>query len=367
MSSPLADFKARTESTVARAWQERGPLAWALSPLAAVFAAVSGARRAAFAAGWLKSVRVGVPVVVVGNVTVGGTGKTPTVIALVEALRAAGYSPGVVSRGYGAKIDRPTPVTPATPARACGDEPLLIARRTGVPVWVSPERVAAAQALCAAHRDVDVIVSDDGLQHYRLARDFELVVFDHRLGGNGFLLPAGPLREPLSRHRDATLINNPFERALPDWPNTFALKLEPGEAWHLANPALRRPLAQFGASAAAGTTSGTTAGTTAGTTVTAQAPQRLAAAAGIGSPERFFATLRAAGLAPQTLPLPDHYDYTSNPFAEIDADAILVTEKDAVKLGAWNDARIWVVPVEAALDHRLITLVVEKLRGRPSA
>ncbi|NIE68850.1 tetraacyldisaccharide 4'-kinase [Burkholderia sp. Ax-1719] len=357
MSTPLADFKARTESTIARAWQERGPLAWVLSPLAAVFAAVSGARRAAFAAGWLKSVRVGVPVVVVGNVTVGGTGKTPTVIALVEALRAAGYSPGVVSRGYGAKIERPTAVTASTSARACGDEPLLIARRTGVPVWVSPDRVAAAQALCAAHRDVDVIVSDDGLQHYRLVRDFELVVFDHRLGGNGFLLPAGPLREPLSRHRDATLINNPFERALPDWPNTFALKLEPGEAWHLANPALRRPLAQFGTGQSGANSANTTN----------SAPQRLVAAAGIGSPERFFATLRAAGLAPQTLPLPDHYDYTSNPFADIDADAILVTEKDAVKLGAWNDARIWVVPVQAALDHRLITLVVEKLRGRPSA
>ncbi|MBB3002034.1 tetraacyldisaccharide 4'-kinase [Paraburkholderia tropica] len=348
MSGPFADLKARVETDLAQAWQHRGKLAWALTPLAAVFAAVSGARRAAFAAGWLKRVRVGVPVVVVGNVTVGGTGKTPTVIALVEALRAAGYTPGVVSRGYGAKIDRPTPVNADTPARACGDEPLLIARRTGVPVWVSPDRVGAAQALCTAHADVDVIVSDDGLQHYRLARDFELVVFDHRLGGNGFLLPAGPLREPLSRHRDATLVNNPFTRTLPDWPNTFALKLEPGDAWHLANPGLRRPLAQFAQ-------------------VAGQPPLRLVAAAGIGSPERFFATLRAAGLAPHTLPLPDHYDYASNPFADVAADAILVTEKDAVKLGSWNDARIWVVPVEAALDHRLITLVVEKLRGRPSA
>ncbi|MDR3096798.1 MAG: tetraacyldisaccharide 4'-kinase [Paraburkholderia sp.] len=350
MSGPVADLKARAEAGLAREWQQRGALAWALTPLAAVFAAVSGARRTAYAAGWLKAVRVGAPVVVVGNVTVGGTGKTPTVIALVEALRAAGFTPGVVSRGYGAKVPRPTPVTAATPARACGDEPLLIARRTGVPVWVSPDRVAAAQALCAAHRDVDVIVSDDGLQHYRLARDVELVVFDHRLGGNGFLLPAGPLREPLSRRRDATLVNNPFERALPDWPNTFALKLEPGEAWHLANPALRRPLAQFAAQSAPG-----------------QPPQHIVAAAGIGSPERFFATLRAAGLAPQTLALPDHYDYSANPFSEVAADVILVTEKDAVKLGAWNDARIWVVPVEAALDHRLITLVVEKLRGRPSA
>lgn len=366
MSGPVSSLKERLEAQFAQAWQRRGALAWALTPLAAVFAAVSGARRAAFAAGWLKRVRVGVPVVVVGNVTVGGTGKTPTVIALVEALRAAGFSPGVVSRGYGAKIDRPTPVTPDTPARLSGDEPLLIARRTGVPVWVSPDRVAAATALCGAHRDIDVIVSDDGLQHYRLARDVEIVVFDHRLGGNGFLLPAGPLREPLSRRRDATLVNNPFERTLPAWPNTFALKLEPGDAWHLANPALRRPLAQFAADAA---TPGQGARITSDKPAKpgSQAAPRIVAAAGIGSPERFFATLRAAGLAPQTMPLPDHYAYATNPFADVTADAILVTEKDAVKLGAWNDARIWVVPVEAALDHRLITLVVEKLRGRSSA
>ncbi|RQH09929.1 tetraacyldisaccharide 4'-kinase [Paraburkholderia dinghuensis] len=344
----MSGLASRIESRLAHEWQRRGPLAWALTPIAAVFAAVSAARRAAYSRGWLKTVRVSVPVVVVGNVTVGGTGKTPTVIALVEGLRAAGFTPGVVSRGYGAKVERPTPVTSATPARLAGDEPLLIARRTGAPVWVSPDRVAAAQALCAAHSDVDVIVSDDGLQHYRLVRDVELVVFDHRLGGNGFLLPAGPLREPLSRRRDATLINNPFERRLPPWPNTFALKLEPGDAWHLANPGLRRPLAQFA-------------------TEPGQREQRLVAAAGIGSPERFFATLRGAGLAPQTLPLPDHYAFTTSPFADIKADAILVTEKDAVKLGTLNDARIWVVPVEAALDHRLITLVVEKLRGRPSA
>ena len=344
----MSGLASRIETRLAHEWQRRGPLAWALTPFAAVFAAVSGARRAAYALGWLKTVRVAVPVVVVGNVTVGGTGKTPTVIALVEALRSAGFTPGVVSRGYGAKVERPTPVTAATPARKAGDEPLLIARRTGAPVWVSPERVAAAQALCAAHPDVDVIVSDDGLQHYALARDFELVVFDHRLGGNGFLLPAGPLREPLSRRRDGTLVNNPFDRTLPPWPDTFALKLEPGDAWHLANPGLRRPLSQFAAGPE-------------------EARPKIVAAAGIGSPERFFATLRGAGLTVQTMPLPDHYAFATNPFADLTADAILVTEKDAVKLGTSNDARIWAVPVEAALDHRLITLVVEKLRGRSSA
>ena len=338
----MSGLKARLEARLAREWQQRGPLAWALTPFACLFGAIAGARRATFSLGWRKAVRVGVPVVVVGNVTVGGTGKTPTVIALVDALRAAGFVPGVVSRGYGAKIKEPTQVTQASLATDAGHEPLLIARRTGAPVWVCPDRVAAALALCAAHPDVDVIVSDDGLQHYRLARDVELVVFDHRLGGNGFLLPAGPLREPLSRKRDATLINNPYERALPPWPNTWPLVLAPGDAWHLDSPELRRPLAQF-------------------------TSNRVLAAAGIGSPERFFATLRAAGLTPATRALPDHYAFSSNPFVDVDADSILITEKDAVKLTAWRDARIWVVPVEAALDHRLIALVVEKLRGRSPA
>ena len=338
----MSGLKSRIEARLAQEWQQRGPLAWALTPLACVFGAIAAARRAAFALGWLKTVQVHVPVVVVGNVTVGGTGKTPTVIALVDALRSAGFTPGVVSRGYGAKIVQPTAVTPATPATTAGDEPLLISRRTGAPVWVSPDRVAAARALRDAHPDVDVIVSDDGLQHYRLARDFELVVFDHRLGGNGFLLPAGPLREPLSRHRDATLVNNPYDRALPPWPDTFALTLAPGDAWHLDNPKLRRPLAQF-------------------------TGERVLAAAGIGAPERFFATLRAAGLSPATRALPDHYAFATNPFVDVDADTILITEKDAVKLGSWHDARIWVVPVEAALDHRLIALVVEKVRGRSPA
>ena len=339
----MADrIKARAEAYLTREWQRRGAFAWAMTPFACAFGAIAAIRRATFALGWRERVDVGVPIVVVGNVTVGGTGKTPTVIALVEALRAAGFTPGVISRGYGAEGSEPRHVTSASSPHLVGDEPVLIARRTSVPVWVSRDRVAAARALRTAHVDVDVIVSDDGLQHYRLARHAELVVFDQRLAGNGFFLPAGPLREPLSRRRDATLINNPFERALPPWPDTFALSLAPGDAWHLTEPALRRPLAQF-------------------------AGARLLAAAGIGAPERFFATLRAAGLTPITRALPDHYAFNDNPFVDDSVDAILVTEKDAVKLGAWRDARIWVVPVEATLPARLVALVVEKLRGRSPA
>jgi tetraacyldisaccharide 4'-kinase len=338
----LKNPRARLEHSLTRAWQRRGALAWALWPLSWVFGAAAALRRASFSLGWRRSERMGVPVVVVGNVTVGGSGKTPTVIALVNALRAAGFTPGVISRGYGARIGAPAAVTNTSDPALTGDEPLLIARRTGAPVWVCPDRVAAARALRAAHHNVDVIVSDDGLQHYRLARDVELVVFDHRLGGNGFLLPAGPLREPLSRKRDATLINSPYDRALPPWPATFALSLTPGDAWHLDNPQLRRPLAQF---------SGT----------------RVLAAAGIGAPERFFATLRAAGLSPSTRALPDHYAYCDNPFTTDSVDTILITEKDAVKCTPWRDARLWAVPVDATLDPRLVALVVEKLRGRTSA
>jgi tetraacyldisaccharide 4'-kinase len=340
--SRLAAAREKLEGHLIRSWQQRGMLAWLLWPFSLLFGALSALRRLAFRRGWLQIESVGVPVVVVGNVTVGGTGKTPTVIALVEALRAAGYFPGVISRGYGARIDTPRSVDARSSAAQAGDEPLLIAQRTGAPVWVCRDRPAAARALCAAHPQVDVILSDDGLQHYRLARQVELVVFDHRLGGNGFLLPAGPLREPLSRHRDATLINNPYAHGLPPWPDTYALSLTPGAAWRLTDPTQQRPLAHF-------------------------ASQRVLAAAGIGSPERFFALVRAAGLTPTTLPLPDHYAYADNPFALVNADAILITEKDAVKCAGWDDARIWVVPVQAVLAPRLIALVVEKIRGHSPA
>ncbi len=321
-----------------REWQRRGVLAYMLWPFSKLFYGVSALRRLMYTHSWRKSHHISVPILVVGNVTVGGTGKTPTVIALIDALRNAAFTPGVVSRGYGARIVQPIEVSPTSTPALTGDESLLIFRRTGVPVWVCPDRVAAARALVQAHREVDVIISDDGLQHYQLARDIELVVFDYRLAGNGFLLPAGPLREPLSRTRDATLINNSHQLSLPPWPSTFTLTLQPTDAWHLDNPNLRRPLAQF-------------------------AGKRVLAAAGIGAPERFFKTLRSSGLAPETRALPDHYAFNENPFITDIADAILITEKDAVKCKYWRDPRLWAVPVNAILDPRLITLVVEKLRG----
>jgi len=335
----MLNWNLHLERFLSREWQRRGLFAWSLLPLSLIFGLGVALRYASYAFGLRRAASISVPVVVVGNVTLGGSGKTPTVIALIKALRQAGFNPGVISRGYVARIRLPRAVSAQSTAAEVGDEPLLIAQRTGAPVWVCPNRVAAARALCAQHPDINLIISDDGLQHYRLARTVELVVFDQRLGGNNLLLPAGPLREPLSRRRDATLINCPPSYSLPNWPNTFALRLTSGAAWHLEHPDLRRPLSQF-------------------------TDKRILAAAGIGAPERFFASLRAQGLTlTETRALPDHFAYHTNPFADTSAEIILITEKDAVKCQGWRDARLWVVPVDATLDTRLLTLITEKVRG----
>ncbi len=335
----LKNWKLHLEHYVSREWQRRGLFSWALRPLSYLFGITAALRRASFTFGLRRVEHLSVPVIIVGNVTVGGTGKTPTVIALIDGLRRAGFNPGVISRGYGAQVKAPRAVSAQSDATEVGDEPLLIAQRTAAPVWVCPDRVAAARALCTTHPEVDLIISDDGLQHYRLARAVELVVFDQRLGGNGLFLPAGPLREPMSRRRDATLINGSSPHALPSWPNTFALNLTTGAAWHLDNPSLRRPLHQF-------------------------VDKRILAAAGIGEPERFFSTLRTQGLTlTATRALPDHFAYIANPFSDAAAEIILITEKDAVKCQGWCDARLWVVPVDATLDSRLLTLITEKVRG----
>ena len=348
------------ESTLTRAWLRRGPLACALWPVSLLFRALSGARAALYRAGVLKSARLPVPVVVVGNIFIGGTGKTPLAIWLVEALRAAGFTPGVISRGHGSDADRSASddpgagggareVTAASSPREAGDEPLLIARRAQCPVFVGRDRAAAGRALLAAHPKVDVLVADDGLQHYALRRDVEIVLFDGRGAGNGWLLPAGPLREPVSRRRDFTVVNAPAippELAAAVGGQPFRMQLAGGFAERLAQPGERVALP-------------------------ALAGQRIVAAAGIGNPGRFFSMLRAAGLDIAELPLPDHHDFLDDPFARVDADLILITEKDAVKCGQIeylkNDPRLWVVPVTAQLDAALAEQIVEKCRGCSTA
>ena len=337
-----------------------------LLPISWIFALAAGLRRAFYRYGLLRSVRLEVPVIVVGNLTVGGSGKTPLVIALVMALRAAGYRPGVISRGYGgahsATRDAPLEVTPASESEATtdpgrtGDEPLLIRRRTGAPVFVSADRPRAARALLAAHPDVNLIISDDGLQHYALARDIEIAVFDSRGAGNGRQLPAGPLREPLARAAGLTaLVHNGScdiaakigsHQGFPAW---HPMQIQTLPAYRLIDPAQTCAPAELGSRSLLGK------------------PGALTAVAGIGDPARFFRALRAFGLTIDEHPVPDHYALTHADLAAIQADVIVMTEKDALKCAAFNDARIWVLPVEAHIDVALTNLILEKLRGRQAA
>jgi tetraacyldisaccharide 4'-kinase len=328
--------RARLEATLTGAWTQRGALVRALLPLAALHAILAALRRALYRRGWLKSARLSVPVIVVGNVVAGGAGKTPVTLAVVEHLKTRGWRPGIISRGYGRTGGDCREVTPDADPRAVGDEPLLLRRRASVPVFVARRRAQAARALLAAHPGVDVLVCDDGLQHLPLARDVEIAVFDARGIGNGWLLPAGPLREPWPRPVDLVLQTEP----------AAALTLPPGAAFFQAQRALadaalradgtRVPLAELRG-------------------------QPLTALAGIARPEAFFTMLRAAGLTLEgTIALPDHYDFNSFQRLSDKAKILICTEKDAVKLwprqpGALAVPLLLDVPAAfcTALDERL--------------
>lgn len=320
------------EHFATRTWQRRGPAACLLLPLSALFAVIVGLRRLLFRSGVLRASRVGVPVIVVGNITVGGSGKTPFVIWLVDALRRRGFRPGVISRGYGRESDEIAEVFADSEPQAVGDEPLLIARRTAAPVFVGRDRVAAARALLAAHPACNLIVSDDGLQHYRLARDVELVVFDARGAGNGWLLPAGPLREPLARaHAAHAVIANG------DLPPRLRVRLasRPLYAMALAGAALTR------------LSDGHVAG------VETLQGRPLHAVAGIGNPQRFFEQLREAGLDVEAHAFPDHHAYRPADLDFGDGRAVLMTEKDGVKCAAFarqSGVDLWALRVDARLS-----------------
>ena len=310
-----------------RIWYAGAPGAWLL-PLSLLYRAVIGLRRAAYAAGLLKQTRVDVPVIVVGNLTVGGTGKTPLTAWLVARLLALGLRPGIATRGHGRRQGGALRVTPASTAAEVGDEPLLLARRTGVPVCVAARRAEAARQLRDA--GCDVVVCDDGLQHLALARDLAIVVVDAARGfGNGRRLPAGPLREPASRldRADLVVVNVAGGLAMPAGVGEGALRmhLEGELALPVAGKGSPRPLAGFRG-------------------------QRVHAVAGIGNPQRFFAQLRAAGLDFDARPWPDHHAFQAADITFADAAPVLMTEKDAVKCAAFAGERHWYVPVEATFD-----------------
>ncbi|MDP2793140.1 MAG: tetraacyldisaccharide 4'-kinase [Sulfurisoma sp.] len=324
------------------AWRGRGLLAWLLLPVGLLFFLAVAARRWLYRAGILQSERLPVPVVVIGNIVAGGAGKTPLTIFLACALRNAGWHPGVVSRGYGRGDEGVKKVGAGETALTVGDEPLLMFRRAACPVFVGRDRVAAARALLAAHPECDVILADDGLQHYRLARDVEIIVCDERGVMNGWPLPAGPLREPVSRLReaDALVQNGRCTAAAPGVP-VFRMDLE-GVLFHrLDDPAQTATAAEL-------------------------AGKRLHALAGIGDPRRFFDHLAALGLTCETHAFPDHHRYASADFL-LDGDAIVTTEKDAVKFPAELPLPVWVLPVEARIAPDLAQFVVERIDGRPPA
>ncbi|WP_295009169.1 tetraacyldisaccharide 4'-kinase [uncultured Dechloromonas sp.] len=326
-----------------RQWFERRrltPALWLFAPLAGIYAGLSRLNRF-----FARPTRLSVPVVVVGNITVGGAGKTPLTLWLAGQLRQRGWYPGVVSRGYGRAGDEVRAVHADSTPEAVGDEPLLIARRSGLPVWVGRRRAAAGQALLEAHPDVDVVLCDDGLQHHALARDVELAVFDARGAGNGWRLPVGPLREPLSRLAsvDAVVFNGTRSVAAGIPVPCFQMHLKPGRFYRLGDPLQTCPAEAL------------------------RARGRLHALAGIGNPERFFATLKALGLDCAAHPFPDHHRYTAADLAFAEGGILLMTEKDAVKCANLPVGEAWVLPVEAELPSALIDHIVEKLRGRQVA
>jgi tetraacyldisaccharide 4'-kinase len=325
---------------IERHWQSVTPVSALLYPLSLAYGVAAAAHRYTAA---LTQVRA--PVIVIGNVTVGGAGKTPLTLWLATALRERGLTPGIVCSGYGGSLRASRAVMPDSDPAKHGDEAVLLARRSGCEVWAGADRVAAANGLLAGTA-CDVVLCDDGLQHHALARDVEICVVDGARGvGNGWLLPAGPLREPVSRAGsvDAVVINGaPAHDSIAlistNTPR-FAMRLEGREFRNVLNPSQVAGAEHF-------------------------RDKHLHAVAGIGDPGRFFRHLQEMGLDFTAHPFPDHHPFAPSDFNFPGADAVLMTEKDAVKCGRFADENQWELPVDAALDSALADLVMRKLRAK---
>lgn len=330
----------------ARHWFRRSAVSAALLPFSWCYGLLFSLRRWLYRIGFLGCSRLPVPVVVVGNVVVGGTGKTPLVLKLAEELSTRGHRPGIVSRGWPGTVRGPAEVTADADPAAVGDEALLMSARGVAPVWIGRDRAETGRALLAAHPGVDVLIFDDGLQYHGLMRDVEVEVIDARGYGNGFLLPAGPLRERIPRAADFKVINLGQEQgqtagfgAISEkwWP----MRLVPagwfragGDGGRVDEQILRDAAKRSGA---------------------------LHAIAGIGNPQRFFDTLRSLGLDPREHPFPDHHLYVASELQLADAEWVLMTEKDAVKCTRFNDSRFLYLRVEAALDAAFLDSLCAKI------
>ncbi|WP_405220169.1 tetraacyldisaccharide 4'-kinase [Lentisalinibacter sediminis] len=319
-------------------WYGQGSGGLLLRPLGALFAFLVGLRRRLFAAGVLPRHRAGAPVIVVGNINVGGTGKTPLTLWLARRLAERGRQPGVISRGYGGEPGpRPLRVEPGSDPARVGDEALIFARHADCPVYVHPDRVAAARA--AVEAGADVIIADDGLQHYRLARDYEIAVVDFDRGlGNGRCLPAGPLREPPAR---LDTVDQVFSQGLTGIDHAIGFTLRPEGAVNVADD-LRRDLAEFSG-------------------------QAVYAIAGIGNPARFFRMLRDAGMKVIEHPLADHAEPSRQELDPPDTLPVFMTEKDAVKVTGRAGRRHWYVPVSVDIDAATADAFLERLDERLDA
>lgn len=339
----LAKLAAAIESR----WDRVGFANILLLPIGVLFQVVASVRRTAYSLGLFQSHRLPVPVVVVGNITAGGSGKTPVVLLLAEQLSAAGFRPGIISRGYGGSYTHPQEVLPTSAASNCGDEPLLMARRALCPVWIGRDRVAVGKALLERHPQVNVLICDDGLQHYRLQRDIEVVVLDRRGLRNGLPLPAGPLREPASRlsRVQAILANEgatarALHRQVAGVP-WFDLRMQPKQ-WHKVMataadvPRTATDVAQWNDCA-------------------------IDAVAGIGEPERFFETVRSLGLEPLCTAFPDHHVFEAKDFSALRGEVLLMTEKDAVKCKSIAPAKAWYLSIEATAHPDLVRTVIRPL------
>ncbi|MFQ6371428.1 tetraacyldisaccharide 4'-kinase [Shewanella sp. YIC-542] len=323
------------ENWLNRVWYGHHWGRWLLWPLSWLFALLSGCRRLAFRLGLKQQVKLPVPVILVGNITVGGSGKTPVVIYLVQWLRRQGYHPGVISRGYGSGQTHSRLVLPSSSAAEVGDEPAMIVQRTGVPMAVGSDRIASARLLLQS-AEVDIIISDDGLQHYRLARDIELLVLDASRGlGNGMLLPAGPLREGAWRLDtvDFVVANG----ARQDSRDGFAMQLQVGGLKPVAETSEGLPPAKT---------------------------QPLVAVAGIGNPQRFFDTLQAEGYSlTQTMVFADHHPYNAADFAFVAQQPLVMTEKDAIKCRAFAGRHWWYLAVDAAFSAQFESQLLARVRA----
>ena len=332
-------------------WRSRGPLACLLWPISVVYALVARLHRYLYGSGFFKPKRVGVPVLVVGNVVAGGAGKTPLVIALVQRMQQQGLRIGVVSRGYGRLGKSCVEVLENTAISDSGDEPALIFRATNAPVFVAANRSEAACALLRKYPDTQILVCDDGLQHHNLARDVEVVVFDNRGVGNGWLLPAGPLREPWPRRRHAN--------------SEHDLVLHTGDAPAFEGYTASRQLSAHGVTADGGQV-----------LLSSLKGRPLTALAAIANPQAFFAMLTARGLTlNQTICLPDHYDFSNYQPPVPEGHYLLCTEKDAVKLfrlSAMASVQVLAIPLQfqpepafmAAVDSLLVPLLSSRLNSQ---